>query len=122
MAQLNLDEGTMSVLVQKSILDAMTPELKEKIIAEAVQSLLTRRSGVSMMTPLERLFRDAVKDAAYDLVRKQLDDSDAMATVVEAVTPMVTELAAKTVSDLSEQINEAVEAAVGSWLRSGSGV
>lgn len=65
---LRVDDSAMKSLVAKSIVDSLTPEMREKLIADAVTACLTAPADGSSYgrkrSPLQQAFDSAVDDAA----------------------------------------------------------
>lgn len=64
---LRVDDSALRSLVEKSIVDSLTPEAREKIIAQAVTALLTiNESGYSSRktSALQDAFNSAVRNVA----------------------------------------------------------
>ena len=58
-----LDDDAMKQIIQKSILESLTPERREAIIGQAVTNLLKTDTGNSYdrRSQLQRIFDDAAK-------------------------------------------------------------
>lgn len=62
---LRVDDDAMKALVAKSIVDGLTPEMREKLIKDAITNLLTKGSdGYSKKAPIEQAFNNAVEQEA----------------------------------------------------------
>lgn len=115
MAELNLDSETMGLLVQKSIMDAMSPELKEQLITEAIAKLL-RRPNPAGRTVLERAFEKAVQDAAFEYIRTMIDEPAVLEQLQETIKPLAGEIIEKNFGQLTNHLNAAVETAMYNWV------
>ena len=78
MPDIKIDDEVMRGIVQKAILDSLSSEQKELVIADALKYLITRTTaqrGYSTVTepsPLEYAFREAVRGVALEVVREYL--------------------------------------------------
>lgn len=62
---LRVDDDAMKSLVAKSIVDSLTPEMREKLIKDAITNTLQAGSdGYSKKSPLQQAFNVAVEQEA----------------------------------------------------------
>jgi len=118
MTDLKLDPDSLTVMVQKAIIDSITPEQRNKLVTEAIESLLQApkrdRYGSPTTPPLTQAFERAVETAAYKVVRDMIENDPAVqARIRELVSAPITELCEGNYDGLPEKIGEAV----GQWLR-----
>lgn len=112
MNALGISSDQLSVIVAKSIMDGLTPEVREKLISDAVSNFLTR--GVSdrygSVTHLQDLFNQAVIRVGTKLVEETLAQDEGFTAKIEAVLQeaiskaFADESRAKLVSNISTAI------------------
>jgi hypothetical protein len=117
---INLDADSMSVLVQKAILDSLTPEVKEKLVSDAIQTLIVPpkdsrpQFGMKAKSILEVAFERAVESTTNRLVMESIaGDPRVQAAIEELLHPLIVRLCDKNYEGLPDAIGEAV----GRWLR-----
>lgn len=71
--ELKVDEQTMQSLVAKAMFDSMTSEQRDKLVTNAITSLLATPSSQYDKTPaIQRLFNEQVEAAARNIARERL--------------------------------------------------
>lgn len=76
MAQIDVTKDELRELVQKHILDSLSPEKRDQIMKEAVAYLLNEKAGKNPYSPttLQELLRDAVSWAARDILKELVQE------------------------------------------------
>jgi hypothetical protein len=71
---MKLDDPALEPIVAKAIIDSITPEAREALIANAVKDLLNRPSGSGYNQPtnIQALFNAAVRQAAEKIAQEHL--------------------------------------------------
>jgi hypothetical protein len=93
---IKLDGDAIHAMLQASVLEQLTPEIKEQLITKAVQHLLRERvhKGHDAPTQLQQIFNEAVRRQAEELMGKELEKPEVLAKfrsiVEEAVTAALT--------------------------------
>src|SRR5580765_2164836 len=77
---MNIDDEAMRSVVAKAILDNITPETKEKLITNAIKSLLEKPSGSGYNAPstIQDSFNRAVAQVAGTVATDMLKDDAAL--------------------------------------------
>lgn len=120
MTSFNLDPETLSALVQKAVLDMITPENRDELIEGAIKHLMTtptrtnQFSGAPTRSPLTEAFEGAVHAAAVKYVREAIEADPKVAEAIRAVVhPLVADLCADNYDGLPQAIGDAF----GTWLQ-----
>lgn len=119
---INLDPESLSIIVQKAILDSLTPEARDQIMVDAIANLLTipkkEQYGRQMDTPLQEAFKSAVHSAAVTVVRDMVQSDEAVqAKILELVSTPIAEITKGNWDGLPDRIGEAIGSTVAEWLR-----
>jgi hypothetical protein len=82
MANFQLDDNAMKDLIAKSIIDALTPERRDALIADAIKQLLASKTGdrYDARSQLQIAFDYAVSEVARKVAMEQLGGDAALAT------------------------------------------
>lgn len=83
-----IDDSAMQLLVQKAVLDSLTPEKREALITEAIKQLLTRTNDrYDSRSSLQKAFDQAVFVVAGEIAREELGkDAAIRATIKKLMT------------------------------------
>lgn len=124
---INLDPESLAHIVQKAVLDSITPEARDQLLADAIKNLLTipndtrpayDRNGPGPKSPLQESFELAVRSAAAKVVRETIENDPKVAEAIRAVVhPLVADLCDGSYTDLPTLIGDAF----GTWLRNRRG-
>lgn len=87
---LRVNDDAMKSLVAKAIVDSLTPEMREKLIGDAVTQTLTKPEqtsgyGRSTRSPLQIAFDHAVTNEAERYAREHLANDGAFKAQIEAL-------------------------------------
>jgi hypothetical protein len=88
---LKIDPETMRQLVQKAVLDTMTPEAKDALLVKAIGSLFQADPssigvyGSKKTSPLEDLFAQQATLVARDVVRVELEKPENRQRIADMV-------------------------------------
>lgn len=111
-----LDDDAMKAIITKSILDSLTPERREALIAEAIKALLGAEtgSGYNRATRLQAAFNSAVEDVAREVARGELSKDEKIKSKIREMFLAAWE--ARTTGDnydnLVDKIGQAIERAI----------
>lgn len=75
-------DSHLQALVSKTILDALTPEKRDALMADAIKNLMHSNSSYNN---LQSVFGRAVHETAYALAKEHLERADVKARVNELV-------------------------------------
>lgn len=113
---MQLDETTLKSIVAKAIFDGITPENREKLLSEAITSLLTapppgRYGETQRPSPLASIFENEVSNLAREAVRERFKTDPAVKEMVSAlVTKSIAAMAEN--DDVSSGIANLIAAAL----------
>lgn len=112
-----VDEEGMRTLVAKSIVDALTPEAREKLIASAIKQALTPRAGSSYggkRSPIEMAFDNAVETEARRYAGELLACDEAFQANLKKLFAMVVEklFAEESMENVSSGITAVIRSAL----------
>lgn len=86
MAALELDDDTLTAAVSKSIVDSLTPEVRQQLITDAIAQLIKPGEyGRGSPSALQMIFRDAVSRVATRYVQDQLATDEAFIAQVRGL-------------------------------------
>lgn len=82
MTAINLDDNAMKDLIAKSIIDALTPERRDALIADAIKMLLASKTGdrYDARSQLQQAFDYAVRQVAERVALEELAKDDGLKT------------------------------------------
>lgn len=82
-----LSDDNMKDIIAKAVLDTLTPESRENLIASAIKGLLaTPTGGYDKKTPIQSAFDSAVREVAQQIAREQIiGDAKAKATITSLI-------------------------------------
>lgn len=118
---LKLDPDSLAHIVQKAVLDSITPEARDQLLTDAIKSLLTipkdDRPTYQRHTPLQSPLQDAFETAVHFAARKIVNDAiendpKVQAAIRAVVHPLVADLCEGNYQGLPE----AIGSAFGKWL------
>lgn len=119
MTSLNIPADAVRDVVAKAILESITPEVREKILTDAVAGILTAspaQRGYMQpgQSPLAAAFESAVNGAVLSVAREMLaENAEAQAAIKRHVGEAIAALCEGNYSGLPEKIG----AAIGDWLQ-----
>lgn len=119
MTSLNIPADAVRDVVAKAILESITPEVREKILSDAVAGILTatpaQRGYVNPgQSPLAAAFEQAVAVAVQRVAHEMVAESEEAQTAIRRhVGEAIASLCSGNYSGLPEKIGEAI----GSWLQ-----
>ena len=61
----NLTDAQLGPIIEKAILDSLTPDVREKLIGEALKDILNKKTGTAYSS--STIIQDAFERAAYKL-------------------------------------------------------
>lgn len=88
---LRVNDDAVQALVAKSLVDALTPETKEKLITDAIKQTLTQEGGSAgfanrgQPSPLQQAFNRAVASYAEQYATRVLSEDETFKARVEAL-------------------------------------
>jgi len=86
---LKIDQETLRPLVQKIVLDSLTPEAKDQLLGKAIASLFQTSDGAygrPRTSPLEDIFRDETQKVARQAVLTELEKPENKQRIADAVS------------------------------------
>ena len=122
MTNFNLDPDSLSTLVQKAILDSITPEARNKLVTDAIAELLAVQPkdhyGLGGKSKLMEAFDSAIHIAARQLVTEQIkNDPQVQAQIQDLVSAPIAAICDGNYDGLPEKIGAAIGDGVAEWLR-----
>lgn len=110
--KIELGPEQVKEFVQAAIMDSISAESRDAIVAKAVESLITPRESTygfrKNSTPLQEAFDGAVQSAARQIVQERLEvDTVMQKAILDVVSPVLAEIAKGTWDGLPERIGEA---------------
>jgi hypothetical protein len=111
-----LDDEAMKAIITKSIMDSLTPERREALIAEAIKGLLNAEtgSGYNRRTKLQEAFDWAVQTVARDVAMSELAKDEGIKTKIREMFMAGWEKATtgEAGEKMAEKIGYAIEKAI----------
>lgn len=113
-----IDPKYVEELVKKAIFDSLTPETREKLVSDAIASLITAqpndRNGKS---PLQEAFNRAAQSACYEVAQGALRENPVFQEALQKIfTDAIKQLYTPAVSErMSEKIVEAIGKSLDRW-------
>lgn len=104
-----LNDADMRAIVQKAILDNMTPELREKLLVDALRSLMNvGQNQYDKRTLLEKAFAEAAYMVAREALETEMREGGKLREQVQTVVGKVLERALSDDEDLIGELTKAV--------------
>lgn len=84
---LSLSDSQLKEVVAAAIVAQLTPENREKLIAEAIKNLISPDSSKFSggTSPLQEAFKYAIQATARELIEKRLAEDDTVKTALNAI-------------------------------------
>lgn len=110
-----LDDNTLKDIIAKSIIDSLTSEKREALIAEALKALLGEKAGDRYDSPtrIQRAFSDAAQGVALDIAKQVLAEPEQRDRIRKLVVDAVDKaLDVSTYDSITDTIGSAVRKAL----------
>lgn len=115
---LSLNDDQLKTVISGAVLQAITPESRDKLLSEALSSLLKAGSSdYDKKSPLQRAFDHAIADIAREMVTKQFSEDQA---VRQKVGDLVAEAVTRVLDGDREKIVKKMSESLTNWLHGDS--
>lgn len=118
--EIKLDPESVQSIASAAIFDHMSQEMRDSVLKQAVESLLTpgkREYYGTGKTPLQTAFDQAIAQAAYKAVQEKIaEDPEVRAKIQELLGPLLNSALEAEAKDYNTSLADALGNALGSWL------
>lgn len=112
-----IDKEAVDEFVAAAIMNQITQEQRDKVIAQAVEGLMRKTTSgygqYDRRTVLQVAFDGAAAVAARQIVEKEFEKPEVQAAISEILSPLIMKLCEGDYDGLADRIGEGVA----SWLR-----
>ncbi len=84
--QVKITDEVLNKLVEKAILDTLTPEARENLVVQAIQALVMKGTGsYDRESAIQRAFNNAVERVAYKVAEERVENDPKVMAEIGAV-------------------------------------
>lgn len=119
---IKIDSDAVASIAATAVFDALNEETREGVLKDAIKYLLTpdqsrNAFGSTKLTPLQNAFNDAIRSAAFKVVREKVEnDPEVIAAINELLGPLLLTALKGEASVYSFGLSEHLGNALGQWL------
>jgi hypothetical protein len=119
--EIKLDAEAVAGIASAAIFDAMSADMRESVIKQAVQYLLTPEENRGRFgpgkTPLQNAFDQAIQQVAYKVVKERIEEDPVISEHIQSlIHPLMTQALNAEAVDYETTLADAIGSAMGSWL------